>query len=260
MSAGVQQAVNGEVDWTRVGIDTVIGAGAGGLGFMAGGLQSMAALSPLVRGATVGAFEATVGGMTTRAVYGQDPFDPAAMSMDVLTGGVSGGAGGYLGGRNAGLAQADGAVRWPTGQGALADPNVRVVIDDATNVAWSRSNPDVPLQGREQGGWVIGNDQTGAVRSVGQPPGVGSHLSADPPPPLQPGERLLAHYHTHPNPPEHVRGYSPDGAPLGALPQPSPGDIAMANQAGIPEVVRSRDTIWTYDPATGVTTSRPITR
>ncbi|HEV7761138.1 MAG TPA: RHS repeat-associated core domain-containing protein, partial [Acidimicrobiales bacterium] len=260
MSAGVQQAVNGEVDWARVGIEAVIGAGAGGLGFMAGSLPSVAALTPLARGALLGAFESTYGGMTVRAAYGQDPFDPAAVSLDILTGGVSGGAGGYLGARNAGLAQVDGAVRWPTGQAALADPNVRVVVDDATGVAWSRSNPDLPSERREQGGWIIGNDQTGAVRSVGSPPGHRTRLDPGPLPPLQPGERLLAHYHTHPNPSDQALGTYPKGSPITLDSRPGPMDISAANRSGIPEVVRSHDTIWTYDPAIGVTTSRPIPR
>jgi hypothetical protein len=198
--------------------------------------------------------------MTVRAAYGQDPFDPAAVSLDILTGGVSGGAGGYLGARNAGLAQVDGAVRWPTGQAALADPNVRVVVDDATGVAWSRSNPDLPSERREQGGWIIGNDQTGAVRSVGSPPGHRTRLDPGPLPPLQPGERLLAHYHTHPNPSDQALGTYPNGSPITLDSRPGPMDISAANRSGIPEVVRSHDTIWTYDPAIGVTTSRPIPR
>jgi len=258
LSAGVQQAVNGEVDWVHVGVDMVIGAGAGGFGMMAGGLRTVAAMSPLARGATVGVAESMLGGMTARATYGQDPFDPGAMAMDVLSGGVSGGAGGYLGGRSPGLETATGATRWPGAHGTFSDPHVQAVVDDATGVAWDRSNPTTPWERREQGGWIIGNEQTGAVRSVSVPPGLRTSLPDNPPPTLAPGEKVLAHYHTHPTPPEQPLGTYPDGRPIHLDPAPSPADVGMAQHTGVPEVVRSRDHLWIYDPASNTTVSRPI--
>jgi RHS repeat-associated protein len=258
LSAGVQQAVHGEVDWAHVAIDMVIGAGAGGLGFAAGGLRSVAAMSPLARGATVGVVESTVGGMTARATYGQDPFDPGAMALDVLSGGVAGGAGGHLGARSPGLEAATGATRWPGAHGTFGDPNVQAVVDDATGLAWQRSKPDLPFDRREQGGWIVGNEQTGAVRSVPVPPGFRTSLPDNPLPALAPGERVLAHYHTHPTPPEYALGTYPDGRPIRLSPAPSPADVAYSQHSGIPEVVRSRDHLWIYDPATNTTASRPI--
>jgi hypothetical protein len=132
------------------------------------------------------------------------------------------------------------------------------VVTDATNLAWARSNPTEPWARREQGGWIIGNDQTGAVRSVAVPPGQRAVLPDNPLPTLQPGERVLAHYHTHPTPPEQPIGTRPDGSPINLAPAPGAGDMAFAQHTGVPEIVRSREHMWVYDPATGGTTQYSV--
>jgi len=97
-SAMAQQAFTGQVDWTQVAVSSVIGVGAGGLGYTVGTMGGLAGLSPLASGAVWGMTESAAFGMTARATFGQNPFDPSGLATDVLAGGVSGGVGGYFGG------------------------------------------------------------------------------------------------------------------------------------------------------------------
>ncbi|MDP8927721.1 MAG: RHS repeat-associated core domain-containing protein [Actinomycetota bacterium] len=104
-SAALQKFTTGGVDWGRVGIDAAIGGAAGPIGAGAGwaAARGLQAASPLARGIAAGVVaggsENLVAGAATRAVYGEDPFNPSAMGKDLLVGGTTGGLGGRLGAR-----------------------------------------------------------------------------------------------------------------------------------------------------------------
>lgn len=102
-STGIQRLTTGKVDWGQVAISGVIGAGAGGLGagagMFVGGAGRIATASPWLRGAAAGATEGVAGGAANRGLHGDNPFDPRAMGVDLLTGGAAGGVGGHLGSR-----------------------------------------------------------------------------------------------------------------------------------------------------------------
>ena len=94
ISAGTQQYFTGGVNYGQLGMDMALGAVGGGAG------AATAAATASMRTATMYGVRAgvdigvnTLGGMGSRAVMGQDPFDPQAIGLDVLTGGV-GAAGG----------------------------------------------------------------------------------------------------------------------------------------------------------------------
>jgi RHS repeat-associated protein len=97
-STGIQRLTTGKVDWGQVAISGLIGAGAGGLGYGAGALVSGGSkVAAFGRGALAGGVESVSGGAANRGLHGQDPFDPAGMSTDLLLGGGVGGVGGRLG-------------------------------------------------------------------------------------------------------------------------------------------------------------------
>jgi hypothetical protein len=101
-SAGIQKVTTGSVDYGEVAVAGLIGAGAGGLGFAAGGLVSGgSAAAAIGRGALAGGVESVAGGAANRGIHGGNPFDPGAMSLDLLLGGGIGGVGGRLGGNPA---------------------------------------------------------------------------------------------------------------------------------------------------------------
>jgi RHS repeat-associated protein len=102
-SAGVQKFTTGEVNWGEVAVAGVIGAAAGGAGYLAGSARVLANVSPMLRGAAAGATESVVGGAANRGVHGANPFDPLAMGTDLLVGGGAGGVGGRLGARPSAL-------------------------------------------------------------------------------------------------------------------------------------------------------------
>jgi hypothetical protein len=91
-SAGIQKFTTGEVDWSRVGRDALIGAAAGGVG--AGTVAALsssarlAATNPLVRELVVNGAESVVSGGLDRGLTGGDIFSPKALTADLLSGGV----------------------------------------------------------------------------------------------------------------------------------------------------------------------------
>ncbi|CAA9517595.1 MAG: hypothetical protein AVDCRST_MAG67-3157 [uncultured Solirubrobacteraceae bacterium] len=96
-SAGIQKVTTGSVNYREVAIAGVIGAASGGAGYWAGSARALATMSPLARGAAVGATESVVGGSLNRGIHGQNPFDPRGVATDLLTGGGAGGVGWRLG-------------------------------------------------------------------------------------------------------------------------------------------------------------------
>lgn len=99
MSAATQE-YSGDVDWGKVGVDTVIGGVAGGVGGAAGqsvkGLATVARSGPITQGAIVGATDSVAGGVTSRTLSGENPLDPQGMAVDLFTGGGTGAAAGAL--------------------------------------------------------------------------------------------------------------------------------------------------------------------
>ena len=96
LSVGSQRLLNGQVNWTQVGVDMAIGGLSAGAGSWASGLTSTsaAAWSTTSRVALQVGVSTTVdvgGGMAGRQLTGQDPFDPQAMAIDTLTGVAGGG-------------------------------------------------------------------------------------------------------------------------------------------------------------------------
>jgi RHS repeat-associated protein len=100
-SAAIQKFTTGDVNWGQVAVAGAVGVAAGGLGagagMFVGGAGRIATASPLIRGAAMGGSEALVGGAANRGLHGDNPFDPAGMGFDLLTGGAAGGLGGKLG-------------------------------------------------------------------------------------------------------------------------------------------------------------------
>jgi hypothetical protein len=88
VSAGVQKATTGEVDWGKVAVDGMIGGLAGGAGAGAGALigQSarVAAMNPFTRGVAINGTEAVVEGMASRGLTGENPFNPRGMAEDLI--------------------------------------------------------------------------------------------------------------------------------------------------------------------------------
>ena len=96
-SAGIQKVTTGSVDYGEVAIAGLVGGGLRrrrGVGRLA---RALATASPLLRGAAVGATEGVTGGALNRGIHGRNPFDPAGMGVDLLTGGAAGGVGWRLG-------------------------------------------------------------------------------------------------------------------------------------------------------------------
>ena len=101
VSAGVQKATTGEVDWGKVAVDGMIGGLAGGAGAGAGALigQSarVAAMNPFTRGVAINGTEAVVEGMASRGLTGENPFNPRGMAEDLIGTGKAKAPGGDLG-------------------------------------------------------------------------------------------------------------------------------------------------------------------
>ncbi|MEU4694707.1 DUF6531 domain-containing protein [Actinoplanes sp. NPDC023714] len=91
-SAGIQKFTTGDVDWSRVGRDALIGAAAGGVG--AGTVAALssstrlAATNPLTRELIINGAENVVTGGLDRGLTGGDIFNPRALTSDLLAGGV----------------------------------------------------------------------------------------------------------------------------------------------------------------------------
>ncbi|HEV7805726.1 MAG TPA: HYD1 signature containing ADP-ribosyltransferase family protein [Solirubrobacteraceae bacterium] len=85
VSAGMQKFTTGEVNWTQVAVDGVLGAVTGGAG------------AGLVRRAAFEGGASLASGMADRGLHGENPFDPRGLATDLLTAGVAVAPGGRLG-------------------------------------------------------------------------------------------------------------------------------------------------------------------
>jgi RHS repeat-associated protein len=85
VSAGMQKLTTGEVNWTQVAVDGVLGAATGGVG------ASLLRRTVIVGGASL------ANGMADRGLNGENPFDATGIAMDLLTAGVAVAPGGRLG-------------------------------------------------------------------------------------------------------------------------------------------------------------------
>lgn len=107
MSAGTQQFTTGGVDYGKVGVDMAIGAAAGGAGAAVGSAASASSLvarsGPIARTVIAGTADSVAGGMTERALNGQNPLDPNGLRTDLLTGGLTSTAGGVMGSRSSSI-------------------------------------------------------------------------------------------------------------------------------------------------------------
>jgi hypothetical protein len=112
----------------------------------------------------------------------------------------------------------------------LANPTVQAALEDA----WNRSDVGSYDRRHEEGGWVIWNSKTGQYRIVNVPSGQRAALSTIGAPPRVSGdERVVAFFHTHPNPsPTDERGN-------GWSQEPSDADRRFAEYYGITGLLRN---------------------
>jgi RHS repeat-associated protein len=154
VSAGMQKATTGKVNWTQVVVDGALGAVTGGVG------MSLARRAALVGGASLAT------GMADRGLNGENPFDPRGLSIDLLTAGVAIVPGGRLGAR-AGAATKRWLGRRPSGLGDLTKHEVKAIQGVVTEAGR-------PLE-------VAGSAARGQRRGVGSdlPIGKGSGTQSD---------------------------------------------------------------------------------
>ena len=108
-------------------------------------------------------------------------------------------------------------------------------ITAAINQAWTDSQPAVYGSRHEEGGWIIFNVRTSALRVQRWPrlplPQGQSQIN-DVPAVLGANERVCGEFHTHPNPPLDEDG-------IVWLQGPSAGDIAAADAGKMPGIIRN---------------------
>lgn len=125
----------------------------------------------------------------------------------------------------------------PTLGDLLNDP----VVDAELKRAWNESNPNAPevRQGnpgstkKEQGGWIVWNKKTGALKVIRVPAGTRDGLGpiVGTRPPDNDDQEVVGWFHTHPN--KSSEGYGSS---------PSPGDVAWQNsEAKVPGIVETHD-------------------
>jgi hypothetical protein len=128
------------------------------------------------------------------------------------------------------------------GWGFDAPPDIyriikKVNVQLCLYTAWIDSNPNAPnvpagqpgSLKKEQGGWIIWDQDLKTIRVVAVNVGTGSRDSlSSKKPKLRWTEVICAKYHTHPN--KREEGYSPN---------PSPQDKAISKALGIPEIIIS---------------------
>jgi hypothetical protein len=119
---------------------------------------------------------------------------------------------------------------------ALQRPEVLAAMD----AAWDSSDVSDAQLRHEEGGWIIGNQQTGDVRV--EPVAPGERAGIQPGfPTLQPDERPLGFFHTHPNPPVDEWGTKWHQGPSGP-------DRDWSEFRGIPCLVRNASGVEVYRP------------
>jgi hypothetical protein len=121
----------------------------------------------------------------------------------------------------------------PTAEELLKHPIVQQALDQA----WADSLPGNPQQRHEEGGWVYMDVQTGSLFIRRAPAGGRAQLDLRSPP-LVPGSVVVGKFHTHPNP-------SAEGWETG----PSPSDILVDAQHGVPDLIRADDGMHLSGPS-----------
>jgi hypothetical protein len=122
----------------------------------------------------------------------------------------------------------------------LANAGVAAEITDA----WNDSDAGNQANRHEEGGWIIFNRVTGALRVQRWPAGGGSSITPNAAV-LGANEKVCGEFHTHPNPPTDENGTQWEQGP-------SQGDINAANAGKIPGIVRNAagtQTYGSFDPA-----------
>lgn len=113
-------------------------------------------------------------------------------------------------------------------------------VDGALKKAWTDSKPeapsvppgDPPSLKQEQGGWIVWNKESGAVRVIrvaaGTRDGLATIMGTRP---AENGDKVVAWFHTHPNKAEE--GYSSE---------PSGGDLGFTTgTAKVPGIIETHD-------------------
>jgi uncharacterized Zn-binding protein involved in type VI secretion len=120
----------------------------------------------------------------------------------------------------------------PTASELQNNPTVQAAMAQA----WQDSQPNDPLNRHEEGGWVYMNPTTGAISVVRQTAGQTAGIDLSQPPDV-PGAVVVAKFHTHPNP-------TADGW----LPGPSPQDVRVDAQHGVPDLIQADDGVHVSGP------------
>ncbi|MFQ5860883.1 MAG: hypothetical protein ACE5IG_04950 [Dehalococcoidia bacterium] len=116
-------------------------------------------------------------------------------------------------------------------------------VSAAIEQAWRDSQANDPNKRHEEGGWIIQNIRTGALRVVRVPAGgqAGITPGANP---AGAGEQTCGFFHTHPNPPVDENG-------VRWTQGPSQADINWHNRHGIPGIIRNAAGTVTFGPTRG---------
>jgi len=112
-----------------------------------------------------------------------------------------------------------------------------LVVQQALEQAWEDSLSDDPVHRHEEGGWIYLDSPTGDVMVRRAPAGTQSTLDLSIPPVVR-GAKVIATFHTHPNP--SAEGWEPG---------PSAEDTQSAWLFGVPCLIRADDGTHTTGPA-----------
>ena len=112
-----------------------------------------------------------------------------------------------------------------------------LVVQQPLEQAWEDSLSDDPVHRHEEGGWIYLDSPTGDVMVRRAPAGTQSTLDLSIPPVVR-GAKVIATFHTHPNP--SAEGWEPG---------PSAEDTQSAWLFGVPCLIRADDGTHTTGPA-----------
>ena len=114
--------------------------------------------------------------------------------------------------------------------------SVHPVVVAAFAAAWADSLSDNAKLRHEEGGWIYQNHVTGEIQIRRSLPGDLDGITLSYPAALA-NNRVVATYHTHPNP---TAG--------GWIPDPSPDDISNADVTGVPWFIISDAGLYVVGP------------
>lgn len=117
-----------------------------------------------------------------------------------------------------------------------AELEVHPVVSQTLEAAWADSRPDDPTGRHEEGGWIYMNVTTGQITVLRATPGRRAAINLKHPPPVA-GSVVVGKFHTHPNP--TAEGWDPG---------PSPSDIMVDANHGVPDLIRADDGIHYCGP------------